>query len=135
VPTSSYAAQFSLPYGVACCLARGHFGLEELEQPAYTDPQLLALSQKVTYEIDPNSGFPKFRSGEVIVRTRNGRRYAQRESILPDEPAGADEIIEKFMMNATSAIPAARAERIRDMVMHLESQTSARELMAHLGKE
>ena len=38
------------------------------------------------------------------------------------------------MVNATSVIPAARAERIRDIVMNLELQTSARELMAQLGK-
>src|SRR5690606_7990388 len=39
-PDSSYAAQFSLPYGVACCLARGRFGLAELEERSFTDEAL-----------------------------------------------------------------------------------------------
>jgi len=134
-PANSYAAQFSLPYGVACCLARGRFGLEEVEEPAYTDPALLALAQKVTYEVDPNSGFPKFRSGEVIVTMRDGKRYAQRESVVPDEPASAEAIIEKFMQNATTVIPAARAQRIRDAIMSLERQPGARELTAQLGPQ
>ena len=56
-PDSSYAAQFSLPYGIACCLTRGGFGLAELEEPSFTDPSLVALAHKVDYEIDANSAF------------------------------------------------------------------------------
>ena len=37
-PDSSYIAQFSLPYGMAACLTRKRFGLEEIEEPAYTEP-------------------------------------------------------------------------------------------------
>jgi 2-methylcitrate dehydratase PrpD len=62
-PDSSYAAQFSLPYGIACCLTRGGFGLAELEEPSFTDAALVALAHKVDYEIDADSGFPKFRTG------------------------------------------------------------------------
>ncbi len=119
-PTSSYAAQFSLPYGIACSLARGRFGLDEIEEAAYTDPSLLALAQRVHYEIDPNPGFPKFRSGEVIVKLRSGQTLSRRENILPDEPAPASAISEKFLRNAAHAVSAARADSIMNMVMELE---------------
>src|SRR5262249_5618026 len=112
-PDTSYAAQFSLPYGVAACLTRGRFGLAELEQPSYTNPSLIGLAHKMDYEIDPDSGFPKFRSGEVIVNLKDGRTLSKRESILPDEPASDEAIVEKFMDSASSVMDAARARRIR----------------------
>ncbi len=133
-PQSSYAAQFSLPYGIACCLERGRFGLEEIEEPAYTDPKLIALARKFSYSIDPNSGFPKSRTGEVIVRLNDGREFSQRESILPDEPATGEEIIEKFMNNAQSMMPAARAEEIREAILNIEKAASAKTLSLLLAK-
>jgi 2-methylcitrate dehydratase PrpD len=119
-PASSYSAQFSLPYSVACALARGRFGLNEIEAPSYTDGELLKLANKVSYEIDPNSGFPKSRSGEVIVKMKDGRELRHRDNILPDEPASAEAIVGKFMQNTDGILPLARAERVRDTVLELE---------------
>jgi 2-methylcitrate dehydratase PrpD len=121
-PDTSYAAQFSLPYGLACCLTKGRFGLDEIEPAAFNDPALRRLAAKMTYEVDPDPGFPKFRSGEVIVKMKDGRQYRQREAILPDEPAGETEIIEKFMINVEPMMPKARAEALRDAVLNLEGQ-------------
>ena len=132
-PDSSYGAQFSLPYGVACCLTRNRFGLEEIEEKSYTDPGLLKLAAKVGYEIDPNSGFPKFRSGEVIVNMRNGQSFRQREAILPDEPAADNEIVEKFMLNVEPLMDKARAEKIRDTILALEKLADTRALMVMLA--
>src|SRR5262245_2901146 len=121
-PASSYIAQFSLPYGMAACLTRKRFGLEEIEEPAYSEPALLALAQKVHYEIDPNAGFPKKRTGEVIVTLKNGTKLRERNEIDPDAPAAADEIERKFFVNAEMAIDRSRAEAIRDVVLSLEEQ-------------
>jgi 2-methylcitrate dehydratase PrpD len=119
-PSSSYSAQFSLPYSVACALARGKFGLNEIEAPSYTDGELLKLANKVSYEIDPNPGFPKSRSGEVIVKMKDGRELRWRDNILPDEPASAESIVEKFMRNTDGILLRARAEQMRDTVLELE---------------
>lgn len=127
-PETSYAAQFSLPYGVACCFARDRFGLNELEASSYGDPRLLALAQKVEYEIDPDPGFPKFRTGEVIVATRGGQKLGKREAIMPDEPASAEAIAGKFMDSAGSVMSAERAGRIRDTLLDLERLADARTL-------
>jgi 2-methylcitrate dehydratase PrpD len=132
-PSSSYSAQFSLPYSVACALMRGKFGLNEIEAPAYTDPQLLKLAQKVSYEIDPNPGFPKSRSGEVIVKMKDGRELRCRDNILPDEPASAEAIVGKFMQNTDGILAPVRAERIRDAVLGLEQVLDAGEFVRTLG--
>jgi 2-methylcitrate dehydratase PrpD len=132
-PASSYSAQFSLPYSVACALARGKYGLNEIEAPAYTDPELLKLARKVSYEIDPNPGFPKSRSGEVIVKMKDGRELRCRENIFPDEPADADAIITKFLQNTDGILPAVSARQIQDAVLGLEKQTDTVKFVHSLG--
>ncbi|HYC47463.1 MAG TPA: MmgE/PrpD family protein, partial [Burkholderiales bacterium] len=132
-PQSSYAAQFSLQYGMAASLTRKRFGLQEIEAPAYTEPALLELARKVDYAIDPNAAFPKKRSGEVIVTLKNGAKLRERQEIDPDEPASAEAITRKFFDNAELAIPRSRAEKIRDVILALEKQPGARALTSLLA--
>jgi len=132
-PASSYSAQFSLPYAVACALQRGRFGLNEIEAAAYTDADLLKLAQKVSYEIDPNPGFPKSRSGEVIVRMNDGRELRCRDNILPDEPASAEAIIRKYTHNTDGILPASTAVQIRDAVLGLDTLADTAVLVRALG--
>ncbi len=127
-PHNSYAAQFSLPYALACCLARGRFALEETAEASYSDPLLLDLADKVSYEIDPDSGFPKFRSGEVIVRLKDGRVVSRRKNVLPDEPASAAQIIAKFRQNTQYALTPAKAGQVTEMILNLEKLGSAKTL-------
>jgi 2-methylcitrate dehydratase PrpD len=124
-PRDSYAAQFSLPYALACCFARGRFGLEEIEEPSYSDPSLIALAHKVSYEVDPAAGFPKYRSGEVIVKFKNGREVSRRKSILPDDPAPAEAIVGKFMANTGFAMSPARSRSIADLILNIEKIEAA----------
>ncbi len=133
-PASSYSAQFSLPYSVACALMRGKFGLNEIEAPSYTDPELLKLAQKVSYEIDPNPDFPKSRSGEIIVNMKDGRELRCRDNIMPDDPASAEAIVAKFMHNTDGVLPRAKAEQVRDAVLGIERVLDAREFVRTLGK-
>src|ERR1700730_14329029 len=50
-PANSYDAQFSIPYVIAAALSRGRFTLDELEDEALADPAILALADRVDYEI------------------------------------------------------------------------------------
>ena len=84
---------------MAVCLTRRRFTLDEIEEPAYSDRALHALAAKVRYEIDPNAGFPRTRTGEVIVRLRDGRVLRERNEIDPDVPAAESEILDKYAAN------------------------------------
>lgn len=132
-PATSYIAQFSLQFGIACGLLRGSFGLGELEPEARADPALVGLARKVSFEVDPYSGFPKTRTGEVIVRLRNGRELRVRNAILPEEPASDAEIVAKFMDNACQAVSASRARELCALVLELEQQDDASTVMHALG--
>jgi 2-methylcitrate dehydratase PrpD len=135
-PQNSYDAQFSIPYIVATALARGSFGLAHLEDAALADAEVLALAQRVEYEVDPAAPFPKYFSGEVVVTTVDGRELRQREEInrgAADRPIGNDEIAAKFMQNAARAVSAARAAQIRDLVLEMDRGLAARDLAAGLA--
>ncbi len=125
-PASSYAAQFSIQYAVACALIHRKFGLAELER--YHDPEILALADKVSYRLDPDTGYPKSWSGEVIVILNNGKRLAHREQInrgAADNPLSEADIVGKFTDNAQMAVSRARAEAIRDVILGLDQQDHA----------
>ena len=135
-PQNSYDAQFSIPYIVATALVRGSFGLAHLEEAALADAEVLALAQRVEYEVDPASPFPKYYSGEVIVTTHDGRELRHREEInrgAGDRPISGPDIEQKFMDNMLLAVSKRRAEQVRDLVLTLDGGTSARDLAEGLA--
>ena len=130
-PQNSYDAQFSIPYIVATALATGNFTLADLDDAAMSDPTVLALAQKVHYEIDPASPFPKYYSGEVIVTTHDGREFRHREEInrgAADRPISNADVETKFMDNMALAVSKSRAEQIRDLVLSINGDLDARDI-------
>jgi 2-methylcitrate dehydratase PrpD len=130
-PQNDYDAKFSVPFVVAAALARGRFGLAELAPEALADGQILALADKVRYEVDPTMPFPKYYPGEVVVRLAGGRELRQREEInrgAAERPITNEEVIAKFMDNALTATTAARARAIAAAVLGLDRGVSARAL-------
>lgn len=130
-PANHYDAQFSIPYIVAIGLLKGRFTLDDLEPQALADPQVLALAQRIDYEVDPDSTFPRHYSGEVVVHTRDGRRLAQREAVnrgSADRPVSNEGIVEKFYQNAQRVVTRERAQQICEAVLgleHIEAATLA----------
>lgn len=130
-PANSYDAQFSIPYVVAAALRHGRFGLDELEDDALGDPEILALADRVDYEVDPAATFPRHYSGEVIVTTRDGRTVRHREQINRgngERPLADAAVVDKFRQNAARAVSSERSGRIEDLVLSLDAMTDVRML-------
>jgi 2-methylcitrate dehydratase PrpD len=86
------------------------------------------LAQRIEYEIDPDSTFPRHYTGEVIVHTRDGRCLAHREAVnrgSADRPLTNAQIVEKFYQNAGRVIARDRADRVRDAVLALDRSPAA----------
>lgn len=135
-PQNSYDAQFSIPYAVASGLVRGRFSLADLEPEMLADPVVLSVASKVDYEADPQSAFPKYYSGEVIVTTVDGRELRHREQVnrgASDRPLSGDEIVRKYMENAAMAVSEDAAARVRDAVLGLDDRMSSAELSTVLA--
>lgn len=135
-PQNSYDAQFSIPYAVATALLKGRFALADLEEAALRDEAVLALASKVEYEIDPDSPFPKYYSGEVIITLNDGRELRHREQInrgAADRPISNADVERKFMENMALVSAPARAEQVRDLVLAIGRGSSARALQQGLA--
>ena len=126
-PQNAYDAQFSVHYIMSASMSRGQFTLDELEDDALQDQTILNLCSKSGYEIDPDSAYPTYYSGEVVIETNDGRRLAHREAInrgSADNPVSTADIEAKFFANATRTVKRAQAERVMDAVMSLETHGS-----------
>jgi 2-methylcitrate dehydratase PrpD len=127
-PVSDYMATCSVQFVVAACLVRGKFGYAELEPDALGDKAILDLAQRVSHEADPQSQFPKYFSGGVVVTLRDGRELVHMEKInrgAGDRALSADDITAKFMDNAQLVLTRSKAERIRDLVLELDKRDVA----------
>ena len=124
-PTTDYAAKFSAPYVVSCCLHHGRLGLQELEPEALADEDVLALCQLCEAEADPDTLFPIVFSGGVVIETKDGRQMRHYEAVnrgAGDRQLSNEEIVAKYQDNAAMAVTPERAEAIRDAVLDLENQ-------------
>jgi len=122
-PQNAYDAQFSVHYIMAASLTRGRFTLDELEDNALSDPIIQDLCSKSSYELDPESAYPKYYSGEVIIETTDGRTLSHREAInrgSADNPLSTIDIEDKFFANATRTVSRNKAEEVHTAVMSLE---------------
>ena len=131
-PANTYDAEFSIPFLVAAALTRGKYTLDELDDESLRDPAILAIADKVDYEIDPNSGFPKYYSGEVIVETNDGRELGQREHKnrgCSENPISNEEIVAKFESNAARVTSDARVAAVRELILTLDQGAEA----THIG--
>jgi 2-methylcitrate dehydratase PrpD len=135
-PANSYDAQFSIPYTVAAALRRGKFTLDELEDDALGDADILALAERVHYETDPATTFPRHYTGEVVVTLRGGRTLRHREAINRgngERPLSEADIIEKFRSNAARAVSRDKAQAIETLLLSLDQAADAGPLVDRLG--
>jgi 2-methylcitrate dehydratase PrpD len=134
-PASEQAAQFSAQYVIAACLVRGRIGFGELTAEARSDERILALAQRVGYDAYPESRYPRYLSGGVVVKTRDGRVLKHLEAVNRgngERALSAGDITGKFMENAEMAMPRGRAARIRDLFLECEAHP-ARDLARSLS--
>lgn len=134
-PANSYEAQFSIPYLVGTGLIKGRLTLEDIEVPALHDPAVLELAARTHYQPDPNTAFPKYYDGEVVVTLKSGKVLREREAVnrgAVDRPLTAADITQKFRENAARMLGADRVSAIETAVLGIEANR-ARELAAVLG--
>jgi 2-methylcitrate dehydratase PrpD len=126
-PVTAYEAQFSAPFVVAASLVIGRFGLAELSDDVLSDARVLALSRKVKCSADPDSGFPTYYSGGVIVTTTAGeelRHYVRVNCGAGERALTASDIESKFMSNAEMLTSPQQARALLDCILTIESHSA-----------
>jgi 2-methylcitrate dehydratase PrpD len=123
-PKTDYEAKFSLPFVVATCLIRGRLGLAELFEDTLFDPAIVDLAARVGYRTDPDSGFPRHYSGEVVVTTKDGRVLRVREQInrgAEERPLDDITVMEKFRSNVCLSRSAAFADQLTESLSSIDT--------------
>ena len=117
-PPNAYAAKFSQPYCIAAGFVLGHAGLDAFTEDRVRDPRLLAVAEKVRYEVDPDNPYPDEFTGHVKVVLGNGGTVEERQDHFrggAHEPLSRADLEEKFRLNcAYGGWPQARAEAFLD---------------------
>lgn len=102
-PPTSYGAKFSLPFGIALGLVRGHAGLADFSDTAIVDPELLRIATLVTYQVDPDDPYPARFTGHMRVETLSGDIHEMRQDHMRggvDAPLSRRDVDDKFVANA-----------------------------------
>ena len=132
-PPSDYDAKFSLPFAIATTLLKDEVVVSSYTPETIVDQEILALAQKVQYEIDPEAPFPQAFPGWVEIYTRDGRKLEHKMDVnrgSPAFPMEDQEIKDKFRSNAGMVLQSSKVEEIIDNVDKLEGLNTISDLMA-----
>lgn len=132
-PRTFHEAQVSLPYSVAIALAFGSASPADYREHL-NEAEVRRLSQLVRVVVDP--ALARGVSCDVEVTYEDGRRVRR----LVDYPTGSAQnpmlerdLRAKFDALTTDVLPAGAADRVAELVAHLEDLGSTRELIAALA--
>jgi 2-methylcitrate dehydratase PrpD len=116
---------------VASALLDGRLGFDSFAPERLGEARRLALAERVTHAVDPDSPFPRGFPGWVRVRLHDGRRL---EARAPDgrgsvaRPLPPEAIREKFRDNAGRALPASRVAELERAALALDTLGDVRAL-------
>jgi 2-methylcitrate dehydratase PrpD len=124
-PRTLVDSQFSIPWAVAVALANKKVTMDAFTREAIGDRRILALSNKIKVERDPDLSHPVSEPGRVKIETSTGSYMKQ-----VDHPRGGagsemsyEDIIPKFLDCASYArkpIPPKTIDRIIHVIANLE---------------
>jgi len=118
VPRSTYEAKFSVQWSVAAMLVDRAVGTSTYEVDRLSRPELLALSNRVRYEVREFAGPPADAPGDIEVVLRDGTHLTGHVPPGPRETRSArDSVLAKFTANAGGAKDV--GEEMRDTVLNL----------------
>jgi aconitate decarboxylase len=133
-PAGVTAAQMNLFYGLAMIALHRDASVRQYDERNLADPAAMAFIDRISaYEDEglESMGAPFRHAARLQLTTRDGRtfhheRLARRGS--PEDAVGAAEIERKFFSNVSRVLAPANANRLRDIVMRLETLDTTADL-------
>ena len=132
-PVTHVDAQFSLPWAIATAVCKNRTGIDEFRGEALHDPEVLALAQKVTWELDPEAEamYPKAYPATLVAELNDGRTFFAHVDYPkgdPENPATKQEILAKFHLLTEKFLDSGRRDRIIEAVGRLDTMANIAEL-------
>ncbi len=118
-PPTAYGAKFSGPYCIAVGLIDGDAGLAQFTDARINDPAVQALTDKISFEIDPENEYPRNYTGHIAATLRDGSVIEAFQPHLrggTHEPMTRDQITAKARANlAYGGMAPDRADTVIDL--------------------
>jgi 2-methylcitrate dehydratase PrpD len=133
---SAREAYYYIPFHIALALLKGGVDSEMYTDENLNDPMIRSVMEKVQFGPDPklDEDFAKSKAvTSVIVEltTHNGRAYTKRLDYWrgdPNNPATKEDVQNKFRRITSRIIKQQEAEKIMDLIEHLEAVKDIRSL-------
>jgi len=131
-PPSGYAAKFSMPWCMAVGFFEGDAGLNQFTDEKVKIPEILKLSSKIRYVIDPENEYPDNYSGHIKVTFKDGSIKELRQPHMRGgvkEPLTREELIAKFHSNVSyGGWTRELGEKLLDFCIHIEKRKNLGEM-------
>lgn len=138
IPPTPYGAKFSIPYTISVALIEGKVGLPEFSDEKIRDPGILNLARKVNHTMDVTYDEGMALRGWLQVKMKDGKEYLKEVNSCkgtPENPCKEEEIMEKFMSNATMVTSETKAMRLAEILKRLDQLSDISELMNYVKSE
>ncbi len=133
-PSSDLTARFDTRFCVASALKRGTFTIAEMMEAAYTDPEILAMREKIELIADPKR--PTFDGCSLSVYFTDGTsEFANVDDFVgtPGNPMTDEQLSDVFRRSAGSHISAGHIEDILEAVWALDTAPNVGRLTSLLN--
>jgi 2-methylcitrate dehydratase PrpD len=101
-PPTPYAAKFSTPFCIAVGFIDGKAGFGQFTEDRIHDPEVLALTGKIRYRVDPENEYPRNFTGHLRATMRDGTIHELRQPHMRGgarDPLPQQELETKFAEN------------------------------------
>jgi 2-methylcitrate dehydratase len=134
-PATRETADHSIPYVVACALARGTVRRDDLDESRLADPEIRRLLDVLTVDVDPEcmAAWPEACMNRVTVRFADGSRESKSVRYYRGHamnPMSDSELEAKFRDQAESVITEADADALLKAIWALDEARSPQALFA-----
>jgi 2-methylcitrate dehydratase PrpD len=135
-PKDEEEARFSLPHSIACCFLDKKPWIESYTAEMVTNPQVIALQDKVNMVAHPEwakADLPWGGEIPITIRLKDGGEY-KKVCSGPHDPiiVSDEEVMEKYMKCALRVLSRNRAEQIAKIILALEKVEDISDLMSLL---
>lgn len=127
-PLTDSHGRVSIQYTIAETVALGRLDRDSYSSTSRRDPDILALADKVFFEVDPTYPGPERFMGKVEITLRDGRVLTHVEPHnwgSRQNPMSAGSLIAKFEKNVAGVLGPKAVDRLVSTVMSLETLEDA----------
>jgi 2-methylcitrate dehydratase PrpD len=134
-PNTPWHARFSLQHSIAELLVTGRLDKTSYTEASLSDRAIASLRARVRHRVDERATDRRRWSGDVTIRTHDGRTLHHRLDDMrgtPANPLSVDDIVRKFNANAAGVITPVAASACVEKVLKLEQLPDVTALLALL---